>query len=203
MPNLNINLNIQYRCVPIDKPKLENWSENETNYYPNSSDNSIKYSFSNINTTKFDVCINLEYMSNQIVDLAVNYMFQSIVNQLFTVSLPKTDVDQKNFIFCVRDFRNKVHEQFDLSLKIIGIDENEWNETTFLLTNFLPSVEPIPIPSEISFINRWDKWDDSTEENPAFNQNWRAIPQQLFNKNDSNRTIPFVYTFKSKYNFCR
>jgi hypothetical protein len=189
--------------VPIDKPKLENWSENETNYYPNSSDNSIKYSFSNINTTKFDVCINLEYMSNQIVDLAVNYMFQSIVNQLFTVSLPKTDVDQKNFIFCVRDFRNKVHEQFDLSLKIIGIDENEWNETTFLLTNFLPSVEPIPIPSEISFINRWDKWDDSTEENPAFNQNWRAIPQQLFNKNDSNRTIPFVYTFKSKYNFCR
>jgi hypothetical protein len=143
-------------------------------------------------------------MSNQIVDLTVNYMFQSIDNQLFTVSLPKTDVDQKNLIFCVRDFRNKVHEQFDLSLKIIGIDENEWNGTTFLLTNFLPSVKLIPIPSEIPFINRWDKWDDSTEENPAFDQYWRAIPRQLFiEKDSSDHTIPFVYTFKSKHNFCR
>ncbi len=186
--------------MPIDKPELENWSEKETNYYPNSSDNYIKYSFSNINTTKFDVCVDLEYKSNQIVDLAVNYMFQSIINQLFTVSLLNTGGYQENLKFCVKDFRNKVHEQFDLTLKIIGIDENEWNETTFLLTNFSSSVTLIP--SEIQFINRWDKWDPLTEVNPAFDQYWRAIPEQLFEK-DSNNTRPFVYTFKSKYNFCR
>jgi hypothetical protein len=184
--------------VPIDKPELKNWSEKETNYYPNGSDNYIKYSFSNISTTKFDVCVNLKYKSNQIVDLAVDYTFQSIVKQLFNVSLLKTGEDQENLEFCVKDFRNKVHEQFDLKLKIIGIDENEWNETTFLLTNFSPSVKLIP--SEISFINRWDKWDNPTEVNPAFNQYWRAIPQQLFEKG-SNNTQPFVYTFKSKYNF--
>ncbi len=96
------------------------------------------------------------------MDLDVVYTFQNVVNQLFAVSILKKDKDQENLKFCVRDFRNKVYEEFNLSLKTSGIDENEWNETTFLLTNFSPSVKLIPIPSEISFINRWD---DSTELN--------------------------------------
>ncbi len=197
-------MNINYSCGPLDKPQVQNWSSEETEtsvlYYPSGEDNSITFSFSNISASKFDVCINLEYKSNQTVYLDVNYTFEndkvSINDKLFTIPLDKPNEEKENLKFCVRDFLYTVHEQFSLSLKISGIEENNWNNYTFLLINFTPSVKRIP--PEIPFIDRWGKWDDSPDGTQSLIQYWSAIPNKLFTIQGSFPDIPLVYTFRSK-----
>jgi hypothetical protein len=174
------------RCKPIEPPQTNNWASVKTQdypYFPNSEKNVIVYKFKNINTTKFDVCIIMEYENRQIMSLKVGYKNQT--NELFSISLSET---QKKFNFCLSNFLNNVEEQFDLSLSVLSnenLPKNYWNETLFQLKSFSPRVE-VKNKRPISYIKSWDLSDKSDEL-----KQWTGIPNELFHQNSDPTRIEF------------
>lgn len=174
---------------------MKGWRTSENFYYPTAIENSITYKFNNINTTKYDICLELQYKSSQIVDLSLVYHFQNKENILFNASLKESETETLNF--CLRYFRYDLSEEFSLSLQISGIEGN-WNESVFSLISFKPNVRTIEKKS-ISLIYNWDLWEQTFDTNPASIQKWITIPNNLFTLSKVNKS-PFDITFRGNNN---
>ena len=152
------------------------WTLKNGILFPNNKENSIKYKISDINSTAYDVCLNITYNSSQTVELKLNYKFESQTIELRIIPLLKTADDQVDF--CLGDFYNSNRENLTIELKVISNAENFWDENGFQLKTFKPSLvkkkDPVP------YLNRWDKVIAGTD--PPINQYWKAFPESMFKK---------------------
>ena len=143
--------------------------------YPNQTENLLRYKFSNINST-YDVCIEIGYTSLKTVELNLQYTIGS--TSIKIANIPLIAKETKGLVdFCLTDFYLNEHEEFNLDLTIKGVES--WNETHgFLLESFTPRLQKKRDP--VPFLYRWNQNVNESEDNLAYKQYWKAIPETLF-----------------------
>ncbi len=164
----------------MDKPLGKNWEiSSDPNFFsPNGTGNSLTYTFKNINTEEYDICTIISYESKEDVQLTVTYIAKTKTNELFDVTLIKSDDDSVEF--CIRDFVYSVEKNFSVSLKIEGM--KYWNESGFILTDFKPKMQPIVLKNK-PFINMRNR------RNTTFDDSWKMIPKKLFPLESDNQSL--------------
>lgn len=141
-----------------------------------------------INSTAYDVCLNITYNSSQTVDLKLNYQFDSQSIELGVIPLLRTSDDQVNQVdFCLGDFYNSKRENFTIEFKVVSNAENFWDEYSFQLKTLTPSLaqkkDPVP------YLSRWDKAIARTD--PPIDQYWKAFPQSMFKNPTDGEVLDF------------
>ena len=162
----------------------------DTGLYPNTKDNALNYNLKNINATKYDVCLDIQYISVETVEMAIKYQAHSPDAEpidLATIPLLQTD---QNTSLCLSDFYHGTNENFQLTFSVLANFE-KWNRTNFELTSMkykLNDKRPLS-----QYLGRWDINPTRLFKTPAKDQHWTAIPSSLF-RQSTDQALSYEFT---------
>ena len=197
--SLEISLRFRNSCATPEPYVGDTWNKTDNGLHPIKKDNSLRYTLRNINTTKFDVCITVQYNSIETVDLTINYLDKSPdaqQQQLASLSVPKGD--GQTLDFCLSDFYYGTDEQFEIEFKVVATFET-WDETAFLISSVKFSLqERRPLST---YLGRWDTNPTKSAKTAAHSQHWTAIPSSLFNDSTDQTDQALFYEFSGNFHF--
>ena len=155
-------------------PEIKGYS---TESKVNSQDNHVIYKLSNLNTTKHDVCLDIEYSSEESYRLKVSYD----VSPLFDIALEQS-IRGKTFSFCVKQFVRKVSENFELKLEMSNVNDPDKFEKPCTLKSIKLYLAIHSETPAVPFIESWVYINNTLDSLiPKERQRWYSLPKDKIN----------------------